>query len=302
MKLEKIAFVFIGIAVVGTFVFFANTTNSVKLASSVKGANNTKFTGPASGKKMVFSDDFYGTTLNLSNWSTCYDWRKPSETGCTNSGNLEQEWYTSSQVKVKAGVLYLTAINLPIDVAVQGQAKSFSYQSGMINSGPGSTNSKAHWVGTYGYFESRIKVQKGQGVWPAFWLLPADRNWPPEIDVMEFLGNKPGEILQTLHWEQDAKPAKDETRISKTIDYSNNWHTYGVDWQPGKIDWYIDGVKTKTFEGKEVPSEPMEIIINLAIGGTLPGNADGSTPFPRQMQVDYVRVFQTKDQLRPVNS
>jgi beta-glucanase (GH16 family) len=116
---------------------------------------------------------------------------------------------------------------------------------------------------------------------------------------MEFIGSKPGQILQTLHWTQDSKQLKSESSITKTADYSNTWHTYGLDWEPGHIDWYIDGVKTKTYIGSEVPSKPMEIIFDLAVGGRLPGNADASTPFPRQMKVDYVRVFQASD--RPTN-
>ncbi|HSX31761.1 MAG TPA: glycoside hydrolase family 16 protein [Candidatus Saccharimonadales bacterium] len=302
MKSERLAYLLIGLAVIGTFLFLASTTSQLTPQNPVRNATS-KATGPASGKTMVFSDDFYGSGLSQQKWSTCYDWRKSTETGCTNEGNLEQQWYTASQLSVQNGSLVITASKEPVDVAVQGQARSFMYKSGMINSGSGTAGSnKAHWTGTYGYFEARMKVQKGQGVWPAFWLLPANGQWPPEIDVMEFLGSKPGQVLQTVHWKEDGKHLKSDSVVNKNSDYSATWHTYGVDWEPGQIDWYIDGVKTRSFIGSDVPSTPMEVIVNLAIGGLLPGNADGSTPFPRQLAVDYVRVFQTNDQIRPTTN
>lgn len=298
MKLERIAFALIFSAVAGTFIFFAST-NTATAPEATKDASTTAAAGPTHGKKLVFSDEFDGQTLSRQNWSTCYDWRKPTETGCTNSGNFEQQWYTEDQLSVQDGNLVLTAAKQAVDVSVQGQSKTFAYKSGMVNSGKGSTVGSARWVGTYGYYEAKMFVSKGQGVWPAFWLLPVDGEWPPEIDVMEFLGNKPSQVLQTVHWRNNDKPAKSDEAITANPDYSADWHTYGVDWEPSKIDWYIDGKKTRTFSGTDVPSKPMEIIIDLAIGGLLPGNADASTPFPRELKVDYVRVYQPNDQVRP---
>src|SRR5262249_36815452 len=156
-------------------------------------------------------------------------------------------------------------------VVVQKQAKTFQYQSGMINSGKGSTNSPIRWASTYGYYEAKVKLQGGKGVWPAFWLLPTDRPWPPEIDIMELVGSKPNQILQTLHWQSKDGPQKNETIVSDNPDYTTDWHTYAIDWQSDRIDWYIDGKKTKTYTGPDVPSKPMEIILNLAMGGLLPG-------------------------------
>lgn len=250
-------------------------------------------------KKLVFSDEFNGTTLDSTKWATCYDWRRTTETGCTNHGNFEQEWYTPSQVGIEDGYLSLTAIKKPVDVAVQNQVKTFQYQSGMVSTGRGDTAGQLRWTGQYGYYEARIKVQGGQGIWPAFWLLPADREWPPEIDVMEFIGSKSHEILQTVHWPSADGPKKSDEIIKSDMDYSSDWHIYAVGWREDAIDWYIDGKLTRSFKGANIPNKPMEIILNLAVGGTLPGNADETTPFPNAMLVDYVRVYQSGDQVRP---
>lgn len=300
MRIEKFAFIFASLFVFGAFAFFATTSSP---EASGRDANlATAKTGNVltNGKVMVFGDDFSGSELDGDKWTTCYDWKKPNETGCTNNGNFEQQWYSETQVSVTNGELVMAAVKQPVAVSIDGKAKEFLFRSGMINSGAGSTSGKVRWAGTYGYYEARIKVEKGQGVWPAFWLLPIDREWPPEIDVMEFIGSKPGQILQTVHWAgNENQHQKSDFVVQGEEDYSNEWHTYGLDWRPDGIDWYIDGVKTRTYTGVNVPNEPMEIILNLAIGGLLPGNADGSTPFPREMRVDYVRVFQSQDQLRP---
>lgn len=306
MRLERLAYCLCVLIVLGTFIFFADTaqgnssrTRTVALAhKSTPPVSNS----PVSGKKLVFDDEFNGSTLNANNWATCYDWRLPSETGCTNNGNFEQEWYDDEQVQVASGHLTLTAINDPIQVAVQNQAKTFQYRSGMVNSGSGSTNSSVRWAGTYGYYEARMKFQAGQGIWPAFWLLPVNKEWPPEIDIMEAIGSKPDQILQTIHWQTNGQPEKSVSVVNDKNSYANVWHTYGVDWEPGKIIWYIDGKETASYSGSNVPDTPMEIIIDLAVGGLLPGNANSTTPFPSQLEVDYVHVYQSPNQIRPFDN
>lgn len=301
MKVERLTYGLAIVLVMGTFLFITllQDRNAVTPSTNADvAAQDSADNKIIKGKRLVFGDEFDGTGLDNLKWSTCYDWRRPTETGCTNHGNFEQQWYTEDQVKVANGSLIMTAEKRPIDVAVRNQAKSFQFQSGMINSGSGSTAGSPRWAGSYGYYEARMKFDKGQGIWPAFWLLPVDREWPPEIDIMEFVGSKPNEILQTLHWPADSRPQKSDVVIQGD-DYSDDWHVYSVDWRSDGIDWYIDGVKTRSYTGSHIPDEPMEIILNLAIGGLLPGNADETTPFPRHLEVDYVRVYQSEDQIRP---
>ena len=301
MKLERFVYWFGALFVVGTFWAFSVVFQDGAQAPAIEAAKKvtTDTGGPINNKTLVFSDEFDKPVLDGTKWATCYDWRLPTEGGCTNHGNFEQEWYTEDQVNIIDGQLMLTAEEKPMDVAVQKQIKSFRYRSGMINSGSGATNAPVRWAGTYGYYEAKMKVQTGQGVWPAFWLLPIDREWPPEIDIMEFIGHKPGEILQTLHWPGEGGPQKSDVIVSGQKDYSADWHVYAVDWRPDGIDWYIDGKKTRSYIGPNIPHKPMEIILNLAVGGLLPGNADDTTPFPREVRVDYVRVYQSSEQARP---
>lgn len=242
----------------------------------------------------VFSDEFNGNKLDPTKWTTCYDWRLPTDSGCTNSGNFEQEWYIPEQVAVHDGAATLSAISSPVTVSTRSGRMTYPYRSGMISTGRPNAQGNVLWSATYGYYEARMKFDGGQGVWPAFWLLPTDRSWPPEIDVMEFLGSDPTHVLLTSHWKDAAgQPQKDSSTIAGP-DFTAGWHTYAVNWQPDSITWYIDGVAKKTVTGIAVPHTPMEIIFDLAIGGTLPGNVDASTPFPRTLQIDYLRVYERR--------
>jgi beta-glucanase (GH16 family) len=239
----------------------------------------------------VFSDDFNGNTLDTNKWITCYDAQNTSNNGCTNAGNQEQEWYLPQQVSVTGGAAVLTATNQPVTIKTSNGPVTYPYRSGMISTGRSDVNGKVKWSANYGYYEARMKIDGGQGVWPAFWLLPADKSWPPEIDIMEALGNQSHQVLLTSHWGSASDQSKDSSTITGP-DFTNGWHTYAVNWQPNEIDWYIDGELKKTVTGQAVPNKPMEIIIDLAIGGQLPGNANATTPFPRTTSIDYVHVFE----------
>ena len=255
---------------------------------------NNNLPQPKSGYKwkLVFSDNFLGKSLDNNKWVTCYDWFNKEYDGCTNEGNNELEWYGPSQISVNNGILTLSAIKLPtVGLNKEGIQQLYPYQSGMISTGRPNLNAAPKEDFLYGYFEARIKVSSGKGIWPAFWLLPSNHSWPPEIDVMEVLGNNRNNVLLTYHWGNSINPQKNET-IFKGLKNPNGWHTYAVNWQPGKITWYIDGVKQKNVESSNVPDIPMEVILNLAVGGDLPGNPDNNTHFPATVQVSYVHIYQ----------
>jgi beta-glucanase (GH16 family) len=239
---------------------------------------------------MVFDDEFNSDTLDNSKWVTCYDWYSKQYDGCSNNGNHELEWYMSSQVSVQNGYVSLNAISKPVNGWNGSSEQNYPYRSGMISTGRADWNGVPKSTYTYGYFVARMRTTSGKGVWPAFWLLPADHSWPPEIDAMEILGDKPNNVLMTYHWGNSSSPQKDGS-IYTNLDNPNAWHTYAINWQPGYIDWYIDGVLRKHVTGTNVPRKPMEIIANLAIGGDLPGNPNSTTPFPASLQIDYIRVY-----------
>lgn len=249
---------------------------------------------PGKGMKwsLNFQDDFNASQLDSTKWVSCYDCYNKNYDGCSNNGNHEEQWYTSKGVSFKDGNAILTATKSQTKGWDSKQEKNYSYKSGMISSGRPDWNGTPKWTGTYGYYEARVKLPGGKGIWPAFWLLPADKQWPPEIDVMELLGDKTNVILMTYFWPNGKFPPPKDTSNYTGSDFTQGWHTFAVYWQKNKIDWLIDGVIRKSVTSDNVPDKPMEVLLNLAVGGDLPGNPDEKTVFPAQMQIDYVRVYQ----------
>lgn len=249
--------------------------------------------------ELLFADEFSGTSLNSDNWVTCYNNFNSKYNGCSNHGNWESEWYKTSQVKVNEGYLTLAAKKQTVRGDNQlGYEQDYPYISGMVSSGSLDKVTPPKWSSTYGYYEARIMSPFGQGIWPAFWLLPIDASWPPEIDIMEVVGDKPNELINTYFWKDaNGNVAKDSAQYVHDDNLSNDWHTYAVNWQPGYIEWYLDNKLIRRVDSKNVPSQPMHLILNLAVGGTLPGQPDDTTPEYAAMLVDYVRVYKTKSEL-----
>ncbi len=222
------------------------------------------------GWKLTFNDEFSGTELDSSKWNVCV--------GPTN-GN---QFYTEDSVEVSNGEVHLL-----------GQERSwegYEYTSGCIQTADSyNPNSPNHFQQIYGYFEMRARVPKGQGYWPAFWLLPPGQ-WMPEIDIMEILGDNTKKVYMTHHRKEGDKLAS-EGDSYKGPDFSEDFHTFAIDWSPEKLVWLVDG--TPRFEVEDhIPSVPMYVIANLAIGGKWPGPPDDSTDFPQTMDIDYIRVYQ----------
>ena len=239
--------------------------------------------------RLIFSDDFNGVALNTQKWQTCYWWDKR---GCTIITNNELEWYQPDNVSLENGALQLRARQQRIDAS---NGNVYDYTSGMITSGRATSNTSqpAKFTFVYGYAEMRAKIPKGQGLWPAFWLLPADHTSRPEIDVMEIIGDEPHVVNLRFHY----RTASDEGDVGGAWtgpDFSADWHTFAIDWQPEALVWYVDGVERWRYEDQvHIPSVPMYLLINLAVGGDWPGSPDASTRFPSDYQIDYVRVWQT---------
>jgi beta-glucanase (GH16 family) len=164
----------------------------------------------------------------------------------------------------------------------------------------------------HGRIEARLKLPKGRGFWPAFWMLgeSTDRvDWPAcgEIDIMEVLGHEPNKLYGTLHG--PGYSGKDGPSVSTTLpdkaSLSEGYHVYAVDWSSGKIEWSLDGRVYHTRTPKTLPAGtrwvfddgPFYVLMNLAVGGDWPGSPDSTTVFPQEMRVDYVRVY---DQTAPV--
>jgi len=253
---------------------------------------------------LVWADEFdQDGAPNPENWS--FDIGDGTEQGIPGWGNNELQYYTGrpENAKVENGVLVITAR--------QETFQGNNYTSARLTT-------RGLFEKEYGRFEARIKVPFGQGYWPAFWLLGVPRTinvdgeevleeWPAvgEIDIMEYLGDEPTTVFGTLH----GPGFSGAESISKDFNLENdrfdsNFHVFGIEWSPNRVNYYVDDVLYHSLTPEDVDEEtdgegewvfnnrPFYIILNVAIGGNLPGNPTSETIFPQSMVVDYVRVYE----------
>lgn len=238
-------------------------------------------TDPLPVLEAPLGDEFDGSALDTATWSTCYYWQAQ---GCTNEWNDELQAYHPGNVRVADGALELIAREETTTGRLNdGTEQEFEYSSGMVSGHDAE-------VFQHGFVEVRARVPAGQGLWPALWLLAADRVWPPEIDIMEFIGDETGVVHQTL-WAADGAPTRFR---AEGLDYSQDWHTFAIDWRPGSLTFYVDGERQgEATDG--VPDEPMYVIANLAVGGEWPGPPGPETELPATFSVDYIRIWPGTD-------
>jgi beta-glucanase (GH16 family) len=152
----------------------------------------------------------------------------------------------------------------------------------------------------YGTWEARIRYPKGNGIWPAFWLMPADGSQPPEIDIMEaypnttvesWLGPGPDCVYSTLHYGtgNGVLGQTHDIMVNLGHDMTTDFHVYRLDWTPDKLVFSVDGSVIGTVTD-DVPSKPMYLILNLAVGNWS-ARADASTPDSAAMDIEDVRVY-----------
>ncbi len=215
---------------------------------------------------VVLNETFTDPNLNTGVWNTQFKW------GDINPPELEQ--YLPDMLKIQSGILSLTA-----QKTLDGK---MPYSSGMIAS-----NDRFYFQ--YGYVEIRARVPAGRGLWPAFWLLSQPKG-ADEIDVMEILGQDPTTVYTTLHYKMANQQEAKQANSFHGTDYSQDYHTFGVDWEWNKITWYIDG--NEVFQVTDhVPHVPMYLIADLAVGGAWAGPPDASTGFPATFDIAYIHVF-----------
>jgi len=257
----------------------------------------------------TFMDTFNGLDLSLPNgWSPNYDGGYDAvnqkflgydwPVKRTLSGNAEQEVYVDpgyagtlgkplglNPFVTAKGVLHIIAQKTPPELLKY--LDNLPYTSGVL------TTRKSH-VQRYGYFEMNAKLPVGQGTWPAFWLVNADKTWPPEIDIMEAPSNVValGQISTNVHW-VDATGALRASSCRPTTKVSDDFHLYGALWTADRIVYYIDRKPVAQIVTPMGVNNFMYMIVNLAIGGTWPGKVDATTPIPADMQVDWVAAYMT---------
>jgi len=239
------------------------------------------------GWLLLWNDEFSGTEINKQNWF--YD------TGGNGFGNNELQYYTDDPKNS-----YVEDGNLVIQ-ALEEDYLGMHYTSAKLR-----TMVLQEWM--YGRIDIRAKLSYGQGLWPAFWMLPARStygSWPHsgEIDIMEHLGHQPETVYGTLHY--SSSTGHQYTGSSYTLSegtFSDDFHTFTLIWEPERIQWYVDGMlyqeqtewQTRNGEHPAPFNHQFYLIINLAVGGNWPGNPDETTTFPQSIMVDYVRVYQTE--------
>lgn len=241
--------------------------------------------------KLVWQDEFDGKELSREKWNVLT--REQSKHG-------ELQYYVPDEVYLHKGCLRLRSRER--DFGTQ------HYTSGRVNT-------SGTFAPVYGRFEIRARLPGGQGLWPAHWLYPQNRDWAmerlmaatvaagnertipeerpwySEIDIMEFLGHETNVLYGTLHYHTFEGEKKSTSGTYKgDEDFTKDFHVYLLEWEPGEIRWFIDGKPIhKTNVG--IPHTPHYLILNTAVGGAWPKNPDESTTFPQYHDIDYVRVY-----------
>lgn len=228
---------------------------------------------------VAFHDEFDSNVLGPQ-WTRCYWWANNAD-GCTIASNNELQTYKRKNVSVAEGVLKLKARKKRVG--------TFAYTSGMVTSGPRSSEptDAAGFAFTYGLVEARIRVPKGAGLWPAVWLLPTTRKSRPEIDILEVDGIDPATASTHIHTDQ-----RDAGKGTVVHDLSDGFHVVSLLWEPGELSWWVDGAQVWTATGQDISSEPMYLIMNLAVGGESVGSPTVDTHFPAIFDIDWIRVWQ----------
>lgn len=247
-----------------------HTEKDVNHAAGTAKADSARVTDPRKlGYVLAFHDEFDGTHLDASRWIDSYP------DGVRTHSNNEQQYYAPDGYEVRDGRLRLRAERRAMG--------GMPYTSGMVTT-------YGKFSQQYGWFEARLRIPRGKGMWPAFWLLPDDKSWPPEIDILEILGHEPDKDYMTNHYKNASGRHEGKGDNYKGPDFSAGYHVFALEWKPDEIIWYVDGVQ-RYHTTENVPHVPMYVLLNLAVGGDWPGNPDSTTPFPGNMDIDYVRVY-----------
>lgn len=277
---------------------------------------------------LVWQDGFDGDGLDPSKWA-CESgngfFHGPERRWIPGWGNDELQFYTDlpSNVRVSGGCLHLTAR--------RERCGGCDYTSARLRTR--STDGRSLFAALHGRIEARARAPAGKGLWSAIWLLPQSErygSWPAsgEIDMVEIVGDRVDEYLGSLHF---GAPYPQRSHVTHTHGLPpggriDEFHDYALEWDPGEIRWYFDGLCwakqsawwscSRSEGGRGQPprddgdlnpwpapfDQPFEIVVNLAVGGGLPGLPDAATAFPSTFCIDHIRVFQRSGASRAATS
>jgi beta-glucanase (GH16 family) len=247
---------------------------------------------PDASWQLTWSDEFDaadGSAPAAARW--VYD------TGGGGWGNNELQTYTDRRdnAVIRDGTLVITALKERFTGA---DGITRDYTSARLKT-------SGTFAQTYGRFESRMKLPRGQGLWPAFWMLGdnvGSAGWPTcgEIDIMENIGREPSIVHGTLHgpgYSGAQGPSAGFTNPSGRP-FADDFHVFAIEWEPSAIRWYVDGTLAVTRTPSDLPGgarwvfdHPFFLLVNVAVGGVWPGNPDATTSFPQELVVDWLRVY-----------
>jgi beta-glucanase (GH16 family) len=279
------------------------------------------------GWTLVWNDEFDGDAVDRTKWefdlgNGFFDYGKHS--WVPGWGNEELQYYTDSPNNVTVGDSLLTIR------AVKEALHGCGYTSARLKTRR--RDGTPLFTTTFGRVEFRAKVPWGKGLWPALWMLPQDDAWggwaaSGEIDLMEIVGEKPHEVLNSIHFGSPGSAGRSLiTHVHPLPGGSTvaDWHTYAVEWEPGEIRFYVDDVHTRSYDhwwscsvtrhGQGVVArcaadlnpwpapfdQPFYLVMNVAVGGNFPGVPNPETRFPAELVVDYVRVYDKTGGYGPV--
>jgi beta-glucanase (GH16 family) len=174
-------------------------------------------------------------------------------------------------------------------LAIRASSRANGWYSDLIDT-------KYTWTQRYGTFEARIRVPRGKGLWPAFWgYYNSGTGYVGELDAMEVCANPVGlnngndvTLLHNyVHWANNGSAGLN----TRTVDLSEDYHVYAIDWRADHVSFYLDGVETWRYtDTTHIPNVPLPIILNLGVGGSWCSPPDATTPDGATMLVDWVRV------------
>jgi len=234
----------------------------------------------------VWSDEFEGPANSVpdqAKWG--YD------TGATGWGNQELENYTKSPDNA--------SLDGNGNLVIRAVRTASGYTSARLKT-------QGKFTTTYGKIEARMRIPYGQGLWPAFWMLGSDIDtigWPAcgEIDIMENIGREPSINHGSMHAPgfSGGNSMTALYTLPNAQKFSDDFHTFSIVWSPQAVEFFVDGNSYEKVTPASIPpgtkwvfNKPFFLLLNVAVGGSWPGNPDASTQFPQTMTVDYVRVYQ----------
>ncbi len=248
------------------------------------------------GYVQVFDEEFDSETLDRKYWKTALPW------GPDKIINAEKQYFVNlfGSDPIDANPFVMTGSSLQITGTVTppellSQANNQPYLSGVIST-------KDKFEMTYGYIEMSAKLAGGQGFLSTFYLFNQDfQKNKPEIDVVEYIGDRPDKLYQTYHYHDSNRNRRGDGERHSTptmesvlgYNLSEGFHKFSVLWEPGLIVWYVDGNEVRRLTGVRVSDEPMNIIAQLVVGSEWIGEPDPSA-LPKTFEIDYIKAWQKR--------